>query len=172
MKAVVGPAGEPAAQHVGDLLGQLLALRTHVRRGIVKVGMQNGHLGRPVEGRRAGETLVRDARQRVQIGATVLHASLDLLGRGVLDTADEAARAREPGSFSVLRDAEVGEVHMVTRLDEDVGGLHVAMDKTAACAASSAAAICETIFTVTASGSGPSDTSARRSVPSTRRMTM
>ena len=75
--------------------------------------------------RRPGEALVEDAGEGVDVGARVDRFPLDLLRSAVLDRADEAAGAR--GQF--LDDTEVGEVGAVVVGNEDVRGLHVAVDE-------------------------------------------
>ena len=84
-----------------------------------------------MERRRAREALVENAGERVDVGATVDRAALDLLRRGVLGRPDEAAGARRPVRPELLRDAEVGEEDAIVVADEDVRGLHVAMDEPA-----------------------------------------
>ena len=92
------------------------------------MGVEDGHVGRAVEGRRPDETLVEDARERVLIRASIDVAPLDLLRRAVGDRADEAARAGRPGRGELLHDAEVREERAVAGADEDVARLHVAVD--------------------------------------------
>ena len=65
------------------------------------------------ERRRAGEALEEHAAERVDVGAAVDGAALDLLRRHVVDGADEALRARQAlDGRRVLREAEVAEVRL------------------------------------------------------------
>src|SRR5215211_8185764 len=68
-----------------------------------------------LEGRRAGEQLVEDAPERVDVRAMVwVRARLDLLGGDVVDGADELTGLRQPAlRAGVPREAEVGEVAVV-----------------------------------------------------------
>ncbi len=94
------------------------------------MGVHHRHLGLALERRPAGEALVEHAAERVDVGATVERQPLDLLGRSVLDGAYEDACPCEVGGRRLLRDAEVGEVHVLGGLgDQDVGRLHVAVDQ-------------------------------------------
>ena len=82
-----------------------------------------------------GERLVQDAAERIDVGAPVELATLDLLGRGVVGRADEHSRLGQGPRSALLGDAEVGEVDViaafrpVSRHDQDVGRLHVAVDE-------------------------------------------
>ena len=49
------------------------------------------------EGRLAGQTADGDGGQGVLVGSTIDGSAFDLLGRDVLEGADEAARARQAG---------------------------------------------------------------------------
>ena len=80
----------------------------------------------------SGERVEHHAAERIDVGAGVDLLSPDLLGRHVVGRSDEVARLREPSRRGrALRQAEVGEVGVLSgvRVDEDVGGLHVAMDE-------------------------------------------
>ena len=98
----------------------------------MQVRVQDCDLGGSVEWRRPGQGFVQHARKGIDIGARIDLASLDLLGRGVLDRADEAARACGPVGGEVLHNAEVGEIRAIARGNEDVRRLHVAMDESTA----------------------------------------
>src|SRR3712207_9566095 len=64
-------------------------------------------------------------------GAAVDVAALDLLGRAVVDRAEELSRLREAAlRVGLAREAEVGEVRAVV-VEQDVRGLHVAVDEAA-----------------------------------------
>ena len=113
-----------------ELLGQVLAHLRQPRRRARQVGVHHRDLGVPLERRPAGEALVEHAAERVDVGASVERQPLDLLGRGVLDGADEDPRPRQVGRARLLRDAEVRQVHVLGGLgDQDVRGLDVAVDQ-------------------------------------------
>src|SRR5205823_6913252 len=80
-----------------------------------------------------GEALVENACERVEIRAAVDRAALDLLGRDVVDRADETAFAGEAADGrDVAREAEVADVGVIAlgaRGDEDVSGFHVPVDE-------------------------------------------
>ncbi len=93
------------------------------------------------EGRPAGEHLVEHAPERVDVGARVELVAADLLGRDVVERADEGAGAGQCGrrgaALDPLGQSEVGQVGVVPAvtlrmlLDEHVAGLDVAMDEPA-----------------------------------------
>ncbi len=79
-----------------------------------------------IEGRLAGQQLVEDDAERVEIRARVDLASPGLLGREVLGRADDRARLghlARPGA----RDPEVRHLHAPLAVDEDVVRLDVPM---------------------------------------------
>jgi hypothetical protein len=84
-------------------------------------------------GRQPGETLVKNAGQRVLVSAPVDLLPLDLLGGDVGERADHLSSAREPGTGRrTLRQAEVDEVDVLAlgcSGQEDVRGLDVAVDQ-------------------------------------------
>src|SRR5215218_906839 len=81
----------------------------------------------------AGDALEEDTAERVDVRASVDRAPADLLGRDVIDRADEAAVAGEAADRrDVPRQSEVTHVRPLTLrrvLDEDVPWLHDAMDE-------------------------------------------
>ena len=84
----------------------------------------------------AGQELEEDAAERVDIGAAVDLAALDLLRRDVVDRPDEAALARQAADRrDVPCKSEVADVCVFAvrpRRDEDVPRLHVAVDEAGA----------------------------------------
>ena len=94
---------------------------------------QERDIGRPREGRLAGQALVEDAAQRVDVRALVERVARDLLGSDVLEGAHDLARDRHAGQRpGALGQAEVREIAVLTsrRLgDEDVRGLDVTVDE-------------------------------------------
>src|SRR5262249_18924595 len=66
------------------------------------------------EGDPAGQALIQHAPQRVDVGAAIDGAALDLLRRDVVDGAHELAGGRQPAARGgVLGDPEVGQVDVV-----------------------------------------------------------
>ena len=122
---------ERLRDHRLERRGQLRRGLRQLRRRRVQVRVQDGELRRAMEGRRPREALVQHARERVDVGAAVDGAALDLLRRRVLGRPDEAARPRRPVGPELLRDAEVREERAVVVGDEDVRGLHVPVDERA-----------------------------------------
>src|SRR5262245_11285820 len=98
------------------------------------MGEDDGEVAIADERPLAGKALEQHAPERVNVSAPVERRALDLLGRHVVDRADEAAVAREArcrGDMSC--EAEVADVRLLAfrpRLDEDVARLDVAMHET------------------------------------------
>ncbi len=59
------------------------------------MGEHDRELALPIEGARARQALEENAAERVDVGAAVDLAALDLLGRDVVDGADEASVGRQ-----------------------------------------------------------------------------
>ena len=88
-------------------------------------------LGLAAERRRSGEHLVEHAGQRVLVGPPVDLAAADLLGREVVERSREPPGRSRAAVDELRRQAEVAQVAVVGRVDEDVSRLHVAMDEPA-----------------------------------------
>ena len=115
------------AASAGSLLGQR-------RRGLLDVGPDGGDVGVAREGGGAGEQLVEEAGERVDVGGGGGLAALDRLGREVVDGAEQLAGLGQPGRLGGggLGDAEVGQVGVLAVLlchQEHVGGLDVSVDE-------------------------------------------
>ncbi len=84
---------------------------------------------------RAAQHLEEHTAQRVDVGPSIRLAAGDLLGRHVVDGADDGALRGQPGDgVEPLRDAEVGEVRVLLAVadrDQDVRRLDVAVDEPA-----------------------------------------
>ena len=85
-------------------------------------------------GRCAGQALEEDAAERVDVGPTVDRAALDLLRWDVVDRADEATLGGQAADGAdVAGEPEVADVGVFSpslrRCDQDVPGLHVAVDE-------------------------------------------
>ena len=76
----------------------------------------------------ADQRLEHEQPERVDVGAGVGRAPVDLFGREVAGGAHHGARAGEVVAARGLGDAEVGDLHRARARDEHVGGLHVAVD--------------------------------------------
>lgn len=92
--------------------------------------VDDGDLGVTRERRLAGEAFVQHAAEGVDVGSMVDGAALDLLGRGVVDRAEEESGPRQAGRGSPLHDPEVGhERALGALLDQDVRRFDVAVDE-------------------------------------------
>ena len=84
-----------------------------------------------VVGPAAGEDLVEQHAERVDVGGAADRGAADLLGRGELRGHDQEPRPREILALrpaDQLGDAEVEQLRLAAGGDEDVGGLEVAVD--------------------------------------------
>ena len=134
--AVVRALGQRGGDHDVERLRRLGHERGDRRRRRLEMGEE---LGRERVARvrdAAGEGLEEHAAERVDVGAGVDRLLVDLLGRGVVEGADERARL---GDLRVgvqeLRQPEVGQQRALARarrLDQDVGGLDVAVHEAGA----------------------------------------
>ena len=125
--AVFRVLGQRAQRHHVDVLGNL----------VPELGRRHGHLGqmlhrdleRRVAGERdlAGQHLVQDDPDRVDVGALVDRGSLRLLGRQVLRGADDRADLRHLARARA-GDAEVGHLQAAVGVHDDVVRLDVAVD--------------------------------------------
>ena len=117
------------------------------------------------EWRRAGEALVRDARERVHVGLRRHLRAMDLLGRHVVERADGLPRSRQQAALAVLGEAEVRQVGVALGVDQDVGGLDVAVEEALGVEASSAPATCSSTPSATGGASQPSRSRSSASEP-------
>ena len=97
------------------------------------MGVDERELALPLERALSGQTFVEHAAERVDIGAAVDRTTSDLLGRDVVERADEAAVAGQaadrgdvPGEAEV---ADEGVLAVGNGRDEDVGRLDVPMNE-------------------------------------------
>jgi hypothetical protein len=101
------------------------------RRPLVQVGEDHRQLALPVERTYSRETFEEDATERVDVRAAVDLSTLDLLGRDVVDRADEIAiRRQAPGRREMTSETEVANVRLLSFgfvADKDVRRLHVAV---------------------------------------------
>ena len=124
---------EGARQHRVDVPRQLGPNLARPPRLLVHVRPEQGDVGRPRERRLPGQALVEDAGERVDVRARVDVVARDLLGRDVLERADDVTGSRDAAERAgPLREAEVGEVAVLLARgdgDQDVRRLDVAMDE-------------------------------------------
>ncbi len=120
--AVTGRLGQRPAHDLVDRGRQLGANRLERRGRRRKLGPEDGDTLVPLERRRAGQHLEGAAGQRVQVGAAVDRAALDLLGRHVIQRAEELAG----GEVDMIRLAASGH-----RADEHVARLHITVHQAA-----------------------------------------
>jgi hypothetical protein len=81
-----------------------------------------------VEGHAAGDHLVEDNAQRIDVRAGVRLPALDLLGTHVLGGADDDALPRHRLGAERVGDTEVHDAGVPVPVDDDVRGLEVAVD--------------------------------------------
>src|SRR5262249_12065043 len=97
---------------------------------VVEMRIEDGELAVPPERRLAGEAVKDDAAQRVHVRPTVDRASLDLLGRAVVDAAEDCPRPGETVRALTLGKAEVTEIDVRVDVgEENVPRLDVSMDE-------------------------------------------
>ena len=86
----------------------------------------HGHVAVAAKGKSAGEHLVQDDPETVEVGALVGRTPLGLLRREVGGRAHHGAGTGELG-VAHAGDAEVGDLHVAVLVDEHVGGRDVAV---------------------------------------------
>ena len=99
-------------------------------RVVLELGAHRGIDVVTLEGRLAGQHLVEDDTEGVEVAPRVAPLALHLLRRHVVRRPDRLgqARPRHLPERRVERDAEVDELHPAVRGDHDVLGLEVAVD--------------------------------------------
>ena len=107
---------------VGDLFGW-------VSRLFLEVRPEHAHPLAVGERRRAGEALVHDARERVHVGLGRHLLAMDLLGRHVVERAEGLPGPGQQAALAVLGEAEIRQVGVAVRVDQDVGRLDVAVEE-------------------------------------------
>jgi len=94
--------------------------------------VRNRNRGVACERRTSGEHFVKHATERVEIGTRINCVTLGLFGREVGGCTHDRTGLSEihccVASSRGLRDAEVGDLHLTRRRDEDVAGLHITMN--------------------------------------------
>ncbi len=100
-------------------------------RVVFELGEQGGGVGAAAERRLAGEALVEEAAERVDVGAAVDLFAADLLGGDVVGGAERAAGAERGCRVAeVAAEPEVGKIDMPVLVEQHVRRLHVAMHET------------------------------------------
>ena len=87
-----------------------------------------GGRGLPLERPRAGQQLEGDDGERVAVARRGRRLAARLLRREVAGRPDDGARFGEGGEVGGARDAEVGDLDAVVVVEQQVGGLDVAVD--------------------------------------------
>ena len=82
---------------------------------------------RSANGGVAAEALAHDAAERIDVGRRGHLLAADLLGRHVVHRAQRLAGPGEVGALAVLGQAEVGDQRGAVGIEQDVGGLDVAV---------------------------------------------
>lgn len=101
----------------------------HARRRLGDVGDERGGVGLACVRHRARQAFEQDRAERVEVAAGRGRVAVDLLRRDVVERADELTRAGQAGLAERQREAEVRQVRVVARADEDVLRLEVAVDE-------------------------------------------
>ena len=131
--APAGVLGERAGEDGVELARELGAGLARRRRLLVHVGPEEGDVGCPRKRRLAGQALVEDTAERVEVGAGVDLVPRDLLRRDVLERADDVAGGGHTAQRAgALGQAEVGEITVLLAAgarDQDVRWLHVTVDE-------------------------------------------
>ena len=76
----------------------------------------------------AGQHFVRQHGKRILVGHATHRLALDLFGRHIVGRPDDQTGLRELIGRGDLGDAEVGDLGHSGFVDDDVGGLDIAMD--------------------------------------------
>ena len=125
---VVGILCHRLPKHGVERDGQLRVGRARRRWLLLEVRPGDGKPRVADEGRPPRQALEEEAPEGVHVCATVDRAAFDLLGRQVRGGAE---RATVTGLCALLPEAacepEVGEVHVLVRVEQHVRGLHVAV---------------------------------------------
>ena len=128
-KALGRVLGETAMDRIAQFRRESWDGRGDERRRLRDVLREQGANGGRLERQPAGEGVVGDDAQRVDVAAVIGDLAARLLGAHVVRGAEDLAGAGDGG---ILRDASDAEVHHERAargaLDHDVVGLHVAVD--------------------------------------------
>jgi len=134
LKAIIRQLGQGPCQYLVDRRRKVGPVRGQRRRRSRKLGKQPSEMLAPANRRLASQHLEGCAAQRVEIGPAVDRARFDLLGRHVVERADELAGLRQAGRRQrLLAEPEVGQVDVVRtaaaryRPEQHVGRLDVAV---------------------------------------------
>ena len=130
-EAILGTLGERPAHDRRDAVGGLGAALLNVGDRGAQVLARDLDERRAAVGRPAREAVVEQRPERVDVGAPVEREPLRLLGRHVVAGAEHAAGVGERGGVVDARDAEIGQLGVPVLGQQDVVGLHVAVDHAA-----------------------------------------
>ena len=123
--------GRSDVGHLSAVAGSSGRMSDSFGGGSFSWGVHDGELALAFERTATGEAGEEDAAERVDVGSCVERSALDLLGRDVVDRADEPPVAGQAaGRGEVPGEAEVADVRMVALRgcgDQDVARLHVAV---------------------------------------------
>jgi hypothetical protein len=130
-EAVVPVLRHRTGDHVVERARELRPRLARPRRRLGQVGPHLRLVAVGGERHASGEHLEQDRAERVDVCAGVELLAADLLRRDVVHRADELRRPGVVGA-GALGQPEVGQVDVVAGAEEDVGGLDVPMDQSAA----------------------------------------
>ena len=129
--AVLDALGGRGVDDRGERRGHLGALGLHVRELLAHVLHRHRHLVLALERDLAGEHLVEDDAERVEVRLTGDGSAEGLLGGDVVGRAEHPAVRRQALLVERARDPEVGDLGRALLVDQHVLGLDVAVDDVA-----------------------------------------
>ena len=127
-ESVLGLLREPAGEHVVHFRGQLGIVVGGGRDRVAHVRHRLGGRGLSLERPGAGQQLEGDDREGVAVAGRCRRLATGLFRGQVPGRADDRAGLGEGGEMRGARDAEVGDLDSVLVVEQQVGGLDVAVD--------------------------------------------
>ena len=119
---------ERAQQRPHELVGHVGAGGPGIRRRVLQMRPQDPHALHLRERWMAAHALVHHAPERIDVGRGADRLAADLLGRHVVHRPERLPGQRQQASLGVLGQAEVGDVPAAALVEQDVGGLDVAVN--------------------------------------------
>ena len=127
--ALLGLLGQRASDDIVEPCRQRGHSLADLRRRRGHVGKHDRRLRVRRERHHSGQAPIEDRRQAVDVAERRRRLRVDLLWRDVVERPDELSGLGQPGLVQSLGEAEVRQVGVVARADEDVVRLDVAVDE-------------------------------------------
>ncbi len=127
LEAVGGVLGHRPLDDDGQRLGDVLDEDRHGRRRGLDVRVHLRRVGLARVRDAPAERLIEHAAERVDVGAQIDRVAAELLRRGVVERPHEGPVAGQRAIADVLGEPEVRQQRRAVGVDEDVGGLDVAV---------------------------------------------